>query len=99
MFKMRTDSRNTSVTSSLATRPHHSNLYGRKFNAWLYCAHKGRGLRPWIAPVGLGSTGNVRVTLGVPSKFLGWLRAAPGQSYLANVARGPEHTHNGPGSP
>jgi len=29
MFEMRTDSRSTSVTSPLATRPHHSNLYGR----------------------------------------------------------------------
>jgi len=29
MFEMRTDSRSTSVTSPFATRPHHSNLYGR----------------------------------------------------------------------
>ncbi len=51
------------------------------------------------APVGLGSTSDVRVTLGVPPKFLGWLRAAPGQPYLANVAQGLGHAHNGPESP
>jgi len=76
MFEMRTDSRSTSVTSPLVTRPHHSNLYGRierlvRFSragdasASSYPLHGclvywarglcARGLRPWIAPVGLGN--------------------------------------------
>ncbi len=47
----------------------------------------------------LGNTGDVRVMLGVPPKFLVVLRACPGPTGPANVAPGLRHRHNGPGSP
>ncbi len=64
---------------------------GKKYNSDVRDAHR-RELR-------LGNTGDVRVTLGVPPKFLVVLRACPGPTGPANVAPGLRHRHNGPGSP
>ena len=80
------------------------------FYAWAACSQKllsNVWLRAaWlIAPVDcarelrLGNTGDVRVTLGVPPKFLVVLRACPGPTGPAIVAPGLRHRHNGPGSP
>ncbi len=52
-----------------------------------------------LRPTGLGDTSDVRVTLGVPPKFLVMPGASPGPTGPANVAPGLRHRHNGPGSP
>ncbi len=51
MFEIRTDSRDASVTSPLATRPHHSNLSGRieRFVRFLRGGDVQAGVSPTLA--------------------------------------------------